>query len=1244
MNKFICSLAFLCCFYSGYAQGEGGVTPSFDYTAELSRAVAIPNSPEAQAFVKYGTIPFNHYTGTTNISVPICEIQGNSYSIPISMTYDATGIKVGQLATNVGLGWNLNYGGVVSRQVHGLPDQATGGYAKITDTQTRDGLEAIYKDRQMTSYDTADEMYYGNRVLENYRLNNIDTQADTFSFSVNGLSGTIGINYDVLQNGKYRVFCIENPHVQIDYTLLGDKINSWIITDTDGTTYQFAKAEYTFTSYSTEQNEYDAEYISSWYVTRIQTANGEDTIDYQYSNGVYYQEGQYLPNNIVWEYYYDSINNNRLEKSVITQHKQTIYKIKQFYPTAILLNNTPVLTTSVIPREDLLGQSAISNITVHNTVGQTVKNIALDYSYFTTGNPSTQQLEKGKRLKLDRIRFIETLGNPDGGPVPGGPSLEEKVHSFEYFNPTSLPPRDSNAMDLWGYSNGNNHSTVFVPGNNHSFNQQFEASIGEQITGADRRPNLSYAKNGTLKKITYPTGGSTTFYYDAHRGSIEQDNAYSNRSSIVYGGNNNHPIATNDLNDCPNLDDIAYENTIQNVSNAKLIIDADNANKAITFDVDFINNVQGNPVATNNIKFICIYKSRFGTNECQTYPCPDPGQGGLIPNECATSNTYTICDRDDPPLTYCDIMTSDPYNNPNIVYINTNPGPDFTLNLEEGDYRMLLVNGYQDTSLSVNYKLITTINRINTVGGLRVNKIESTPSNESDEKLTKYYYYNELPENTTITPSLVENQFTSSGIIHQKIRFSEEEFHYGKLTRSTSTHCSVLGGGSSPGGTGSINEYINATVFKFYSYNLAPKTRHNIAYSKVTELLFNNDTFQGSTLYEYYNDDDGLINNHQPYFVSKHLNGKPKKTSHYDNAKNKLQESEQEYQQITLDASVPYNGIFMIPDAVFHHSCTEKVSSGNTHTVTVTAIPGESTCNLFQCNGTPGGTSTFLANRYRLTPVWTRLEKQTEKQYFSNDSVTTITKHFYDNTIHKQVTRTETTKNTEETILSKTYYPQDAGSLTDLSTTNLDAINKLSSQHRIATPIQVETYLKTGVDSALLSKTRTEFKDWGGEKIYPEIISTKDPMASNWDERMRYINYDDQGHPLEVTQTHGAPSVFIWGYNNRYPIAKISNATYAGMPTDLTNLINEIKTTSNTENSTVKETNMQTLMETLRTHDYFKDSEVTTYTYDPQIGVTSITDPRGERIQYYYDGFNRLEAVKDNEGNLISEHKYHYKN
>jgi YD repeat-containing protein len=52
------------------------------------------------------------------------------------------------------------------------------------------------------------------------------------------------------------------------------------------------------------------------------------------------------------------------------------------------------------------------------------------------------------------------------------------------------------------------------------------------------------------------------------------------------------------------------------------------------------------------------------------------------------------------------------------------------------------------------------------------------------------------------------------------------------------------------------------------------------------------------------------------------------------------------------------------------------------------------------------------------------------------------------------------------------------------------------------------------------------------------------------------------------------------------------------------------------------------------------DAQMTTYTYDPLVGMTSVSDNFGRVTKYGFDGFNRLEEIRDNEG-FIQE-KYHY--
>lgn len=58
---------------------------------------------------------------------------------------------------------------------------------------------------------------------------------------------------------------------------------------------------------------------------------------------------------------------------------------------------------------------------------------------------------------------------------------------------------------------------------------------------------------------------------------------------------------------------------------------------------------------------------------------------------------------------------------------------------------------------------------------------------------------------------------------------------------------------------------------------------------------------------------------------------------------------------------------------------------------------------------------------------------------------------------------------------------------------------------------------------------------------------------------------------------------------------------------------------------------------------YPMDAQMTTYTYDPLIGVTSVSDVNNKPITYEYDGFGRLILTRDFLGEILKKYDYNYK-
>ncbi|MCB9275770.1 MAG: caspase family protein [Lewinellaceae bacterium] len=104
------------------------------------------------------------------------------FSQPVNnLSYHASGVKVGEPASWVGLGWSLNAGGRVMRTVMGKPDEHFGGYffsgltvQNIPDMDPNNPLIP-----GTPAYQALDDIFQGN----------IDGEADIFSFNFAGYSG-----------------------------------------------------------------------------------------------------------------------------------------------------------------------------------------------------------------------------------------------------------------------------------------------------------------------------------------------------------------------------------------------------------------------------------------------------------------------------------------------------------------------------------------------------------------------------------------------------------------------------------------------------------------------------------------------------------------------------------------------------------------------------------------------------------------------------------------------------------------------------------------------------------------------------------------------------------------------------------------------------------------------------------------------------------------------------------------------
>ncbi len=229
------------------------------------------------------------------------------------------------------------------------------------------------------------------------------------------------------------------------------------------------------------------DFYSSWYLSRIVSPDLKDTIKFTYTGHVFTGDTQ-TNETIVCQ-------SNCTMNWTCTPSQSTMILSVNALKLSTIESKKGKIVFSNSSRADCTGGKKLTSISLYS------KGASSPYKYFNfaytdvSSSPSATGYV-GKRMFLDNITAKDSTNT----------SINK--YTFEYYNRTSLPPRNSKAQDHWGFYNGANGNTTLVP-----------ASTTYGFSGANREPNETYVRNGILEKITYPTGGYTQFVYEAHKNS-----------------------------------------------------------------------------------------------------------------------------------------------------------------------------------------------------------------------------------------------------------------------------------------------------------------------------------------------------------------------------------------------------------------------------------------------------------------------------------------------------------------------------------------------------------------------------------------------------------------------------------------------------------------------------------------------------------------------------------------------------
>lgn len=507
-------------------------------------------NPSVQSYkmARYGQESPSLYNGSMSSSIPVYIYSDPDFTIPISLDYHFDGFRPSEDSGLVGYGWILNCGGIITREVRGLPDDylPNPNYG-----DNRYGFLMLPKNKcyRVTSQTNRVLTPNTRASLPSQLLSNLsplklspflnlyssedcflyDTESDIYHFSIPGHHGS----FYIAEDGKITMSESDLPPYELKVKMTppcrdmsGIASIDFEITTGDGYVYVFKPLEI-----SVSVNEIDLvddldfkEIPKSYTGYRLVQiiAPNKRTVDFQYRAGS-------VQASFTVDTHYSTITNNEIEYG---SPLQNVYSLNG---TAILESilvdgKTVVSFTYDIPNntgeiEDICfcstanctyrfkhlygGSSMMEKVKSLVQYGPNVETLQLSGIY-------TFNAEKDTVFRTT-FNYQYTSGTPKR--LLSSMNTNSGTYSFEYKTDLSIPVNDTQSTDHWGYWNAwPSDRRVYLDasinqGNLHIGNRydQFRTEYADWKSASP-----SNAMACAMTKITYPTGGWATIEYEGN--------------------------------------------------------------------------------------------------------------------------------------------------------------------------------------------------------------------------------------------------------------------------------------------------------------------------------------------------------------------------------------------------------------------------------------------------------------------------------------------------------------------------------------------------------------------------------------------------------------------------------------------------------------------------------------------------------------------------------------------------------
>lgn len=319
----------------------------------------------------------------------------------------------------------------------------------------------------------------------------------------------------------------------------------------------------------------------------------------------------------------------------------------------------------------------------------------------------------------------------------------------------------------------------------------------------------------------------------------------------------------------------------------------------------------------------------------------------------------------------------------------------------------------------------------------------------------------------------------------------------------------------------------------------------------------------------------------------------------------------------------------------------------------------------------------FQASGYLITTGSEKLLSTVQRTYQGSNYLETTINNNYQPGYEYNLASKVTTNSKNETVTEKYYYST-SDAIPDLNSTQQAMLTTLTNNNHLSAVVQKTSFN----NSTPVNGTLYQYKDWGNNIIAPELVYAKTGNNA-YESRLHFYNYDNKGNVLSVSKENDSKISYLWGYNQVYPIAQVTNAEATdifftsfedadgnssdgdsktgqksrtgGYSKALAGLTNGSYTLSywqkNGTSWTLQKSdvtvsgNAYTISLSGQVDEvrfYPAAAQMATYTFDPLVGMTTQTDINDNPSYYEYDAFGRLVLIRDKDNNIVKKFCYNY--